>query len=163
MSLFKGFSDGLSVGAKVRAAKDAKAGATAKAAGTAAPVVEASPIERAGKWVKDKLGSLTDGAAPSASSSAAASPVDPNGSQDVGLIERLKAGNIDDPESQAYRRWGKGKGALVAPTGSASAVVDPDAGNPDGTYTNDQWASAPSLGADDNPAWQEFENTPGGF
>jgi hypothetical protein len=161
MSLFKGFSGGLSAGAKVRAAKDAKAGATAKAAGTAPPVTEASPMERAGNWVKDKLSSLTGDAASSASAPAA--QIDPNGSQDVGLVERLKAGNIDDPESEAYRRWGKGKGALVAPTGSASAVVDPDAGNPDGTYTNDQWANTPSYGADDNPAWQEFENTPGGF
>jgi hypothetical protein len=150
MSFAKGLTSGLTTGAEMRAFKAAKAG-------DKAPVLEASPLERAGSWVKDKLSGLTADAAPSSA------PVVAGGSGDVGLMERLKAGNIDDPKSEAYRRWGKGKGAVVAPVGDASAVVDPDAANPDGTYTNDMWAQAPDFGADDNPRWQEFENTRGGF
>ena len=33
----------------------------------------------------------------------------------VGFLERLRMGNIDDPTSEAYRRFGAGRGAMPAP------------------------------------------------
>lgn len=36
------------------------------------------------------------------------------GSGDTGLWDRLKAGNIDDPKSEAYYRWGAGKDTAAA-------------------------------------------------
>ena len=33
----------------------------------------------------------------------------------VGFLERLRMGNIDDPSSEAYRRFGAGRGAMPAP------------------------------------------------
>lgn len=36
------------------------------------------------------------------------------GSEDTGLWDRLKAGNIDDPKSEAYYRWGAGKDTAAA-------------------------------------------------
>ena len=116
-----------------------------------APAREASPMDKTKTWLKDKFNELTAG------SSAAADMADaPKGGEDVGLMERLKAGNIDDPKSEAYARWGKGKGATVAPTGDASQVSDPEALGPGGTFTSAMWDEAPESGSGANPAWDDL-------
>jgi hypothetical protein len=53
------------------------------------------------KFAQGGIVKMADGGAPPASDA------------NVGLWERLKAGNIDDPSSEAYRRWGKGKDAAA--------------------------------------------------
>jgi hypothetical protein len=42
----------------------------------------------------------------------------------VGLFERLKAGNIDDPNSEASKRWGAGRGRMEAELDRASKEAD---------------------------------------
>lgn len=53
----------------------------------------------------------------------------------VGLWERLKAGNIDDPSSEAYKRWGAGRGraakAPVKSSGTPDLPVTADTGSDD--------------------------------
>ena len=70
---------------------------------------EDAPIDKAVGWAGDKFKSW---AKPDAASSAMVSaPIGApaGGSEDVGLWDRLKAGNIDAPGSEAYNRWGQGK------------------------------------------------------
>lgn len=43
----------------------------------------------------------------------------------VGLFERLAAGNIDDPKSEAYKRWGAGSKQEAAPSAPAPAPSAP--------------------------------------
>ena len=42
----------------------------------------------------------------------------------VGFLERLKAGNIDDANSEAYRRWGAGKGVIDRAYSDPSRQLD---------------------------------------
>ena len=41
-----------------------------------------------------------------------------NKEKPMGFFERLRAGNIDDPSSEAYTRFGAGRGRAVAQRGS---------------------------------------------
>jgi hypothetical protein len=41
----------------------------------------------------------------------------------VGFFERLRAGNIDDPSSEAYKRFGAGRGRATAPAESKPTPV----------------------------------------
>jgi len=68
---------------------------------------EDAPIDKAMNWVGDKFKTWTGPDA--AKAPEAKAPTTPGGSEDVGLWERLKAGNIDQEGSEAYNRWGKGK------------------------------------------------------
>ena len=151
MSFAEGFAGGLVTGTKIKAAKASKAKAdaalvpTGGATGGSVPA-EPSPMEQAKTWLKDKLGGLTGDAASGVT----------KGGDDVGLMERLKAGNIDDPKSEAYARWGKGSGAGVQSTGDASQVSDPEALGPGGTFTSAMWNEAPEFGSGANPAWDDL-------
>jgi hypothetical protein len=58
---------------------------------------------------------------------------------DVGLFERLRAGNIDDPKSEAYRRWGAGSKSVPD---SKEAVAPAPAPAPDPTPVKDEPSNA---------------------
>ena len=73
---------------------------------------EDAPIDKAATWIGDKFKEWTGPAKAAevpAAVKATEAPFVPGGSEDVGLWERLKAGNIDQEGSEAYQRWGKGK------------------------------------------------------
>lgn len=73
---------------------------------------EEAPIDKAFDWVGDKVKSWTTTdtpVAPDAPTTPAVGTPSVGGGDDVGLWERLKAGNIDQEGSEAYNRWGKGK------------------------------------------------------
>jgi hypothetical protein len=72
--------------------------------------VEQAPIDKAFDWATNKFKDWQ--AAPSVPSGTPATetaftPV--QSGDDVGLWERIKAGNIDAPGSEAHNRWGNGK------------------------------------------------------
>lgn len=70
-----------------------------------APVArKKAPIDKAFDWMGDKLSALTTDPVESATPAAPAAT-----GEQVGLMERLKAGNIDAPGSEAYNRWGDGR------------------------------------------------------
>lgn len=75
-----------------------------------------APIDKAIDWIGDKFkgaeGVATADKLPAAAPAAAPS-ADPASGDDVGLWERLKAGNIDAPGSEAYNRWGAGRQAGI--------------------------------------------------
>lgn len=73
---------------------------------------EDAPIDKAMNWAGEKFKTWTSpdtAKAPEVTANAAELPAIPGGSEEVGLWERLKAGNIDQEGSEAYNRWGKGK------------------------------------------------------
>lgn len=121
------------------------------------PAEKPSPLAKAVKWIGDKL--------PSAGPAAA------DGDDAVGLVERLKAGNIDEVGSEAYNRWGAGKVAGAAselaresrratPSEAppvelpAAEVADPDANR---RFTTQEWADAPEY-QQSNPMWDDPPN-----
>lgn len=140
------------------------------------PPVKPSPLKRAVKWVGDKLAS-TAGV-----SAAGAAPGQPPATPDVSLIERLKAGNIDEYGSEAYNRWGQGKtdgdaaelareaarmspgSAPAAPAAAATPPESPQAALPDAAIvaaadlsgnaevTPQEWQAIASH-APANPRW----------
>jgi len=57
----------------------------------------------------------------------------------VGFFERLRAGNIDDPSSEAYKRFGAGRGRAAAPDAPAASAP---------TRTMAAAASSPDLSDD---------------
>ena len=114
-----------------------------------------APIDKAINWVSDKFKSTpkVDATGPVA----AAPKASAGGSEDVGLWERLKAGNIDEAGSEAYNRWGQGK------TNGDAAVADLDeSSREDATMTTEQWNAAPDMddfAADKLDALEELGNT----
>lgn len=121
------------------------------------PTEKPSPLAKAVKWIGDKL----PAAAPIPATAAA--------SQDdtVGLIERLKAGNIDQVGSEAYNRWGAGKVAGEASelaresrrsTPSEAPPMEPpvaEAADLDANrhFTKQEWLDAPEY-QQSNPMWE---------
>lgn len=114
------------------------------------PPVKPSPLKRAAQWVQEKLATSPSAAAPVSSSTPAAS------ANDVGLMERLKAGNIDQYGSEAYNRWGQGKtdgdaselareAARTAPTDAPPQVDSP-------VITKEMFDQAPEY-RQSNPDW----------
>ncbi len=77
---------------------------------------EPAPIDKAVDWVGEKFKSLTT------SSDAAPEAVQevPTG-DNVGLWDRLKAGNIDARGSEAYNRWGQGREEGIATSDAIQA------------------------------------------
>jgi len=57
----------------------------------------------------------------------------------VGFIERLRMGNIDDPKSEAYKRFGAGRGAVERAKSMAPA--------PQSIQTSDSGKGVPGFGA----------------
>jgi hypothetical protein len=120
---------------------------------------EDAPIDKAMNWVGEKFKTWTgpDAAkAPEVAAKAAEAPVVPGGSEDVGLWERLKAGNIDQEGSEAYKRWGKGKAEgeqRVAELDESSRLEatkdysDAPVKLPD-SFTKEQFSQAPDLAAE---------------
>lgn len=98
-----GLAGAVALGRQGRAKKLARDNAYRAKLGLPALEDEPAPIDKAITWVKDKF------------SSAPATPDTPQvaapaaSSEEVGLLERLKAGNIDQAGSEAYNRWGQGK------------------------------------------------------
>ena len=70
---------------------------------------EQAPVDKAFDWAANKFKDWQ--ASPSTPTETPAPLATPGGQGDdnVGLWERLKAGNIDAPGSEAYDRWGQGK------------------------------------------------------
>ena len=102
------------------------------------------------KWKEDKLGLAKGGAVPKAKGGKLFFGAPPSKTgrprkyaqggivgfadggapgESVSLWERLKAGNIDDPNSEAYRRWGKGA-AAAQPATLGAAPIGPDSATP---------------------------------
>lgn len=100
------------------------------------PPAKASPLSRAAKWVGDKLAATPPATPPAA-------PVATGDS--VSLIERLKAGNIDQVGSEAYNRWGAGRAA-----GEASELANRH-------FTTREWLDAPEY-QQSNPMWDGLPN-----
>ncbi len=120
------------------------------------PPAKPSPLGRAVQWVSDKLGQVQ------ASSTAQAPEQEPKAAGDVGLIERLKAGNIDEYGSEAYNRWGRGKAdgdaaeltreaVRAAPGATPSEPTAVAEQNPE-VMTTKMWEDAPEY-AQPNPDW----------
>jgi hypothetical protein len=118
---------------------------------------EDAPVDKAVNWIGDKFKSWTtpDAAKAPAASEAPSAPV-VGGSEDVGLWERLKAGNIDQEGSEAYKRWGKGKAEgeqRVAELDESSRLEatkdysDAPVKLPD-SFTKEQFSQAPDLAAE---------------
>ena len=118
------------------------------------PVAKPSPLSRAVKWIGEKLGTPAAPAAPAT----AANPGDT-----VSLIDRLKAGNIDQVGSEAYNRWGQGKAdgdaAELARESRRSTPADAQPPVAEATdldanrhFTTKEWAEAPEY-QQSNPAW----------
>ena len=95
----------------------AKGGAVPKAKG--GKLFFGAPPSKTGrprKYAQGGIVGFADGGAPGES---------------VSLWERLKAGNIDDPSSEAYRRWGKGAQLAAAqPATLGAAPIGPDSATP---------------------------------
>lgn len=120
------------------------------------PPVKPSPLKRAAKWIGDRLAQTPGDAAAQQAPTA----------EGVGLVERLKAGNIDEYGSEAYNRWGQGKAdgdvaelareAARTTPGSPSATPDVVAAAPEPeTMTPEMWDNAP-LYAQSNPDWKDL-------
>ncbi len=126
------------------------------------PPAKASPLSRAAKWVGDKLAATPPATPP-------ATPVATGDS--VSLIERLKAGNIDQVGSEAYNRWGAGKVAGEASelaresrrsTPSEAPPMEPpvaEATDLDANrhFTTREWLDAPEY-QQSNPMWDGLPN-----
>lgn len=63
------------------------------------------------------------------------------------FLDRMKAGNIDEPGSEAYNRWGAGYGRLIAEKGAAPKSAEPKAEEPamDDTETRRRFSKAPNA------------------
>lgn len=118
------------------------------------PPAKPSPLGRAVQWVSDKLGST--------SSPATAPGQAPKATDGVGLIERLRAGNIDEYGSEAYNRWGQGKAdgdaaelareAARSTPGSTPVAAPTTEPDPE-VMTQEMWDNAPPY-AQANPRWE---------
>lgn len=130
------------------------------------PAERPSPLAKAVKWIGDKLG------APAVPAVPAGNPGNPgNPGNGVSLVERLKAGNIDQVGSEAYNRWGQGKvdgdAAELAresrrATQFESAPVEPpvaEASDLDANrhFTTQEWMDAPEY-RQSNPMWDGLPN-----
>ena len=111
-----------------------------KKLGIEPPPAKASPLRRAAQWVQERLTPAMD-----TSAAPAAAPAASTG--DVGLMERLKAGNIDDYGSEAYNRWGQGK-----TDGDASELAREANRTSPELFTKEMWENAPEQ-AQSNPDW----------
>lgn len=127
------------------------------------PTEKPSPLAKAVKWIGDKLG------APAVPAVPAGNPGNPGNG--VSLIERLKAGNIDEVGSEAYNRWGAGKAAGEASelaregrrtTPTAGPLVEPPAAtatdlDANRHFTTQEWTDAPAY-RQSNPMWDDLPN-----
>lgn len=81
------------------------------------------------------------------------------GSGDTGFFDRIRAGNIDDPRSEAYYRWGAGKdkAAEVKATDANSATTTGSASNnTDMDGISNAPSPAPAKTTEPTPAKQSF-------
>jgi hypothetical protein len=70
------------------------------------------------------------------------------GSGDTGFFDRIKAGNIDDPRSEAYYRWGAGKDKAAetkAKDDAEFAAIDKQFADAKRTTTGSAQATAPAA------------------
>lgn len=102
-----------------------------------------APIDKAINWVSDKFKSTPKVDATGPVTAAIAAPA--GGSEDVGLWERLKAGNIDEAGTDAYNRWGQGKtdGDAAELTREMRRGSPTDSTDSSGAVTMAQQADAP--------------------
>ena len=128
------------------------------------PPAKASPLSRAAKWVGDKLAATPPATPPE---TPPATPVATGDS--VSLIERLKAGNIDQVGSEAYNRWGAGKVAGEASelagehrrsTPSEAPPMEPPVAEATDLganrhFTTQEWLDAPEY-QQSNPMWDDL-------
>lgn len=75
----------------------------------------------------------------------------------VGFWERLKAGNIDDPNSEAYKRFGAGRGAAEREAAAASAAPAPE---PIKTMSRAE-RDMPGASGENRPLTRAERDTPG--
>lgn len=134
MSTFGNIAAGLGLGLmahKTRQSNEAARRARYAKLGIPYPEPEASPLDKVVDWVKSKAPAATDQAAA------------PSG-DGAGLLDRLKAGNIDQPGSEAYNRWGQGKAdGDAAELVRESRRVTP-AGATSGAVTAEQQSAVPA-------------------
>ena len=119
-----------------------------KKLGIEPPPVKPSPLKRAAQWVQEKLAPAASTAAPAGAAAPSASPA--SSPDDVGLIERLKAGNIDQPGSEAYNRWGAGRAAGDASELAREAARTSPTDSP--VITKEMFDQAPEY-RQSNPDW----------
>jgi hypothetical protein len=76
--------------------------------------------------------------------------------EDVGFFQRLRMGNIDDPSSEAYKRFGAGRGkAERNPVGESVSVNQPERG--ESVSVNEPRAVArPSMTTTDADMYQDY-------
>lgn len=70
---------------------------------------EGGVFDKIGSFFKDNFGAEAQAKRDEEATKEAITSANNKGSGDTGLWDRLKAGNIDDPKSEAYYRWGAGK------------------------------------------------------
>jgi hypothetical protein len=70
---------------------------------------EGGVFENIGNFFKNTFSSEAQARRDEEATKEAITTANNKGSGDTGLWDRLKAGNIDDPKSEAYYRWGAGK------------------------------------------------------
>lgn len=125
-------------------------------------VREKAPIDKATDWLGEKFSSLTSSSPPEAPGVPGAAPS--ASGESVGFMERLKAGNIDAPGSEAYNRWGAGREQGIAMSDDIQAKrlaelpqaeSPPAAFSPEGQQLVDDMSAESLKGAQESYAAQD--------